>query len=118
MSKSAKLYLGAGLALIAFPLILSLWSSGSALMAILLIGLGAYAVATCFLFASFWHRFHYGNWPIELSEDPTRGRRYPTAFESRDEEEWSTPPGPEAEEDEPPYKLSPALQGWLRRSST
>ena len=111
MSKSAKLYLGGALGLIGFPLLLSLWSPASALLAIVIIGLGAYAVAACFLLASFWHRSHYGSWPIEIEEDPTRARRYPIVLDPV--EERSEPGARKA-----PYRLSDALQGWLRRHSS
>src|SRR3546814_18385051 len=76
MSKSAKIYGTLALVLIGFPLFLALWSGISAIMAILLIGAGAYIVAVCLLVASFWHRYFRGSWPIEIGEAPPMPSRY------------------------------------------
>ncbi len=119
MSKSAKLYLAAAVGLIGFPLILSFWSPASALMAILILGIGAYAMAACFLLASFWHRSHYGTWPIEFEEDPTLPQRYPAGLEPSADGVGQRPPVPsDRPDEEASYRLSDALQGWLRRRSS
>ena len=66
MSKSAKAYTFASACLIGFPLLLSLWSGASAILAILLMGLAVYALATCHVVVAFWHRYHYGTWPLDF----------------------------------------------------
>ena len=71
MSKSAKIYTGAALALIAFPLAIGLWSgSSAAIMAIALFGIGGYGFAVCLLVAGFWHRYCYGAWPVDIDDAP------------------------------------------------
>jgi len=76
MSKSAKIYTGAALALIAFPLVIGLWSgSSAAIMAIALLGIGGYGFAVCLLVAGFWHRYCYGAWPIDIDAGPDDRRQ-------------------------------------------
>jgi len=82
MSRNAKAYGAAALVLIAFPLLISLWSGNMALLAILLIGVGAYAAGVCFLIAAFWYRHRHGTWPIEVPEEP-RDPEYRTWEEVR-----------------------------------
>jgi hypothetical protein len=77
MSKSAKIYGTLALVLIGFPLFTTFWSGASAIIAILLIGAGSYAIAVCLLVASLWHRYRRGAWPIEIREEPPLPRRYP-----------------------------------------
>ena len=118
MSKSAKLYLVTAFCLIGFPLILSFWSLASALLAILMLGIGAYAVVACFLLASFWHLSHYGTWPIEFEEDPKHPRRYPPEVDPMEgAASRGLPDVGERAENEVPYRLSDALRGWLHRHS-
>lgn len=119
MSKSARAYGAVALALIGFPLLVALWGGASAVMAILLIGLAAYALAVCLLVACFWHRYQYGSWPIEFDGGAERRQRYPLSAKPGIE-------GPDASnadsrgdpDDEAPYRLSHVLQGWLRRFSS
>ena len=82
MSRNAKVYCAAAAALIAFPLLLSLWSGSVALLAILIIGMGAYALAVCFLAVAFWYRYRNGTWPVELPEEP-RDPQYQSWEEAR-----------------------------------
>lgn len=71
MSKSAKIYTGAALVLVVFPLVIGLWSgSSAAIMAIALLGIGGYGFAVCLLIAGFWHRYRYGAWPFDVDEGP------------------------------------------------
>ncbi|MEQ9608885.1 MAG: hypothetical protein RLN99_14580 [Kiloniellaceae bacterium] len=82
MSRNAKAYCAAAAVLIAFPLLLSLWSGSVALLAILIIGMGAYALAVCFLAVAFWCRYRNGTWPVELPEEP-RDPQYQSWEEAR-----------------------------------
>jgi len=82
MSRNAKAYCAAVAVLIAFPLLLSLWSGSVALLAILIIGMGAYALAVCFLIVAFWYRYRNGAWPVELPEEP-RDPQYQSWEEAR-----------------------------------
>ena len=117
MSKSAKAYGAAGLALIAFPLLVALWSGASAILAILLIGLAAYAIAVCLLIACFWHRYQYGSWPVEFEGSALERQRYPLSAQASVDSRESPKPQPAAD-DEASYSVSPALLGWLRRFSS
>lgn len=83
MSKSAKAYGAAALVLIGFPLLLSLWSLSVAMMAILLLGIGAYATAVCVVLSSFLYRHLSGRWPLEFDEEPPPAKHYQPSQESR-----------------------------------
>jgi hypothetical protein len=121
MSKSTKIYGLAALILVAFPLVLAFWSGASAIMAILLIGVGAYGFAVCLVIASFWHRHRYGSWPIEIEEDPTTAaQKYPYSAEAAPE---SARLDGQAESGDGRgsgirYRANNAVQGWLRRFSS
>ncbi len=120
MSKSAKMYIGAALVLIAFPLVLALWNGTSAIVAILLIGVGVYAFAVCLLVASFWHRHHFGTWPVEIAEDPTMSWRYPYSEDAALENAGPAERAGAGDADESGirYRVSHAMLGWLRRFSS
>lgn len=122
MSKSAKIYGTLALVLIGFPLFLALWSGTSAIMAILLIGAGAYIAAVCLLVASFWHRYFRGSWPIEIGEDPPPPSPYSYAKEAsgqrRTAREADRADDGRAESQSLRYRVSQSCQGWLRRFSS
>ena len=117
MSKSVKAYGAAALVLIAFPLLVALWSGASAILAILLIGLAAYAIAVCLLIACFWHRYQYGSWPVEFEGSAQEQQRYPPSAQTSVESGGSPKPQP-TDDDEASYSVSPALLGWLRKFSS
>ena len=103
MSKSAKIYGGTALALVAFPLLVGLWGgTSSAIIAIVLIGVGGYGFAVCLLLASFWHRYRHGTWPVEITDGSTATRR-------------GDPRAGNCESNEARYSASHDLQGWLKR---
>lgn len=103
MSKSAKIYSGAALALIAFPLLVGLWGgTSSAIIAIMLIGVGGYGFAVCLLLASFWHRYRHGTWPIEITGGSSATRQ-------------GDPRAGNCGSSEARYSASHVLQGWLKR---
>jgi hypothetical protein len=106
MSMSAKIYSGAALVLVAFPLLVGLWGgSSSAIIAIMLIGVGGYGFAVCLLLASFWHRYRYGTWPVVIAAGPS--------------DTLETEPGAGGREPGGArYRTSHALQGWLKRLSS
>jgi len=119
MSKSARLYGAAALVLIGFPLLLAFWSSTSAIVAILLFGVGAYAAAVWLLIASFWHRHRYGTWPVEILNDPTLAPRLPRAAEDALEAGGSARARAlDPEEADERYRPSRAMQGWFSRFSS
>jgi len=119
MSKSARLYGAAALVLIGFPLLLAFWSSTSAIIAVLLLGVGAYAVAVWLLIASFWHRHRYGTWPVEILDDPTLAPRFPQPAEEALEGAGSPRARHLVAEDaDERYRMSRVMQDWFRRFSS
>ena len=103
MSKSAKIYGGAALVLVAFPLLVALWGgTSSAIIAILLIGAGGYGFTVCLLLGSFWHRYRRGVWPIEFGE--------------RTATSWPRSAGAaDGETDGAQYRISQPLLDWLKK---
>lgn len=106
MSKSAKIYGGAALVLVAFPLLVAVWGgTSSAIIAILLIGAGGYGFAVCLLLASFWHRYRHGAWPIEIAASPTAS--WPHDAKAANSESGNSY-----------YRVGQPLLGWLKRPSS
>lgn len=103
MSKSAKVYGGAALILIVFPLLVALWGgTSSAVIAVLLIGAGAYGFAVCLLLGSFWHRYRHGTWPVEIGEAEAVA--------------WGPSGSAAASENSPPrYRVSQTLESWVKK---
>lgn len=103
MSKGTKVYAGAALVLVVFPMVLGLWSgSAAAIMAIALLGIGGYGFAVCLLIAGFWHRYRYGAWPVDI-EDESHDLRQKESTE-------------DVGEDRPLlYRANQLLLGWLNR---
>jgi len=119
MSKTARVYLIAGLVLVGFPVFLALWGLAASVMAILMMGLGFYAVAVCLLCGCLWHRFHFGTWPIEIEDDPIEDERYPIGFEPLGSGPRHRRRGAGAGiASEVRYRLSATMQGLLRKLSS
>lgn len=103
MSKSAKIYAGAALILIVFPLVVGLWSGASAAtIAIVLLGISGYGFAVCLLAAGLWHRYWYGTWPVDIDDGPTHLRQSETTGAGRENRGFL-------------YRANQVLVSWLNR---